>query len=51
MPLAGFEPTMPVFERAKTCHALDRADTVTGLQTTLGNAKYIEINNKLASLL
>jgi hypothetical protein len=30
MPLAGFEPTMPVFERAKTFHALDRAATVTG---------------------
>jgi hypothetical protein len=25
--LMGFEPTMPAFERAKTIHALDRADT------------------------
>jgi hypothetical protein len=26
----GFEPTIPVFERAKTVHALDRAATVIG---------------------
>jgi hypothetical protein len=30
MSLVGFEPTIPVFERAKTFHALDRAATVTG---------------------
>jgi shikimate 5-dehydrogenase len=30
MPLVGFEPTIPVFKRAKTFHALDRAATVTG---------------------
>jgi hypothetical protein len=30
MPSVGFEPTIPVFERAKTVHALDRAATVTG---------------------
>jgi hypothetical protein len=30
----GFEPTIPVFERAKTVHALDRAVTVIGLLTT-----------------
>jgi hypothetical protein len=29
MPIAGFEPTIPVFKRAKTFHALDRAVTVT----------------------
>jgi hypothetical protein len=28
MPRVGFEPTMPVFERAKAVHALDRAVTV-----------------------
>jgi hypothetical protein len=28
MPLVGFEPTIPVFERAKTVHALDHAATV-----------------------
>jgi hypothetical protein len=30
MPQVGFEPTIPVFERAKTVHALDRAVTVIG---------------------
>jgi uncharacterized membrane protein len=33
MPQAGFEPTIPVFERAKTVHALDGAATVIGLHT------------------
>jgi hypothetical protein len=28
MPRMGFELTTPVFERAKTIHALDRAATV-----------------------
>jgi hypothetical protein len=31
MPLAGFEPMVPVFKRAKTFHALDRTATVTGM--------------------
>jgi hypothetical protein len=31
MPKVDFEPTIPVFERAKTVHALDRAATVIGL--------------------
>jgi hypothetical protein len=30
----GFEPTIPAFERAKTVHALDRADAVIGTATT-----------------
>jgi hypothetical protein len=30
MPWVGFEPTIPVFDRAKTFHALYRADTVIG---------------------
>jgi hypothetical protein len=30
MPRVGFEPTIPVFERAKTFHATDRAATVIG---------------------
>jgi hypothetical protein len=30
MPRAGFEPNIPVFERAKTVHALDREATVIG---------------------
>jgi hypothetical protein len=31
MPQVGFEPTIPVFERVKTVHALDRAATVIGI--------------------
>jgi hypothetical protein len=30
MPRVGFEPTIPVFERAKIFHALDRAATMIG---------------------
>jgi hypothetical protein len=30
MPSVGLEPTIPVFKRAKTIHALDRAATVIG---------------------
>jgi hypothetical protein len=30
MPWVGFDPTIPVFERTKTIHALDRAATVIG---------------------
>jgi hypothetical protein len=30
MPQVGFEPTIPVFERAKTVHAWDRVGIVTG---------------------
>jgi hypothetical protein len=30
MPRVGFEPTIPVFERAKTVHALDQVVTVIG---------------------
>jgi hypothetical protein len=35
MPRVGFEPTIPVFKRAKTVHALDRAATVIGLTNSL----------------
>jgi phosphohistidine swiveling domain-containing protein len=31
----GFDPTTPVFERAKTVHALDRAATVIGEENNL----------------
>jgi hypothetical protein len=31
MPRVGFEPTIPVFERMKTVHVLDRAATVIAL--------------------
>jgi hypothetical protein len=30
MPQVGFEPTIPVFQRAKSVHALDCAVTVIG---------------------
>jgi hypothetical protein len=30
MPQVGFEPTIPVFQRAKTVHVLDCAATVIG---------------------
>jgi hypothetical protein len=33
MPQVGIEPTIPVFERAKTVLALDRAATVIGFNT------------------
>jgi hypothetical protein len=35
MPRVGFEPKIPVFERAKTVHALDRAATVIGYTVIL----------------
>jgi hypothetical protein len=38
MPRVGLEPTIPVFERAKTVHALDRGATVIGFFATF---KYI----------
>jgi hypothetical protein len=36
MPEVGFEPTIPVFERAKTVDALDRAATVTDTKIPTG---------------
>jgi hypothetical protein len=35
MPRVGLEPTIPVFERAKTVHALDRAANVIGVNLLL----------------
>jgi hypothetical protein len=35
MPWVGFEPTIPVFKRAKTVHALDPGATVIGTQSFL----------------
>jgi hypothetical protein len=34
MPQVEFEPNIPVFEQAKTVHALDRAASVTGNRKT-----------------
>jgi hypothetical protein len=42
MPLVGFEPTIPAFERAKTVHALDSAATV--IISKLTNMKLIYIS-------
>jgi hypothetical protein len=36
-----FEPTTPVFEQAKTVHALDRAATVIGRLLELTNSKLV----------
>jgi hypothetical protein len=35
MSVVGFEPTIPVLERAKAVHALDRAAIVIGLNYIL----------------
>jgi hypothetical protein len=37
MPRMRFQPTIPVFERGKTAHALDRAATVIGILLSRGN--------------
>jgi hypothetical protein len=42
----GFEPTIPVFERAKTIHAFDRVATVISFNGTHG-----VISQKLQALL
>jgi hypothetical protein len=36
MPGVGSEPTIPMFERTKTVHALDRAATVIGSKKSMG---------------
>jgi hypothetical protein len=51
MPLAGFEPTIPVFKRAKTFHAFDRAATVTGVIATLKRYKSPDIDKIPAELI
>jgi hypothetical protein len=45
MPWVGFEPTIPVFERAKTFHTLDRAAAVIGnpdLQYIINSLELLE---------
>jgi hypothetical protein len=39
MPRVGFEPTIPVFERTKIIHALDRATTVIGHKRSISLIK------------
>jgi hypothetical protein len=44
MPLVGFEPTIPVFEQAKTVHASDLAATVTGRkQHLISQSKILKV--------
>jgi hypothetical protein len=50
----GFEPMNPVFERAKTVHALDRAPTVIGSRSSaLAKFRYtpqkIRLNRRRAT--
>jgi hypothetical protein len=39
MPRVGFEPTTPVFERAKVVHAFDRTGTGIGYRKDYGVSK------------
>jgi hypothetical protein len=39
----GLKPTNPLFERAKTVHALDRAATVTGFKFNLDMSIVCEV--------
>jgi hypothetical protein len=39
MPLVGFEPTIPVFGRVKTFHALDRTANVIDVLTVIAPLK------------
>jgi hypothetical protein len=51
MPRVGFEPMTPVFEQAKTIHALDRAATVIGsipISLLLMSARFI---NKITRMI
>jgi hypothetical protein len=45
MSLAGFEPTIPVYKRAKTFHALDRAATLTGSLGPTNRTKLHKLNS------
>jgi hypothetical protein len=50
MSLAGFEPTIPAFERVKTVHAFDRATTVIS-RTDSNNIKYLGVQYELHLLI
>jgi hypothetical protein len=45
MPRVGFEPKIPVFERAKTVHVLDRKATVIGWKNQDTRLNYTELGN------
>jgi hypothetical protein len=46
MPQVGFEPMIPVFERANTVHALDREATVIGKAMPTHNALSIKLKRR-----
>jgi hypothetical protein len=50
IPLVGFEPTTPVFERAKMFHALDRAHFVIGFKFGSSSTKPISKASECFSL-
>jgi hypothetical protein len=45
MSQVGFEPTIPVFERTKTIHALDRAATVIDFIVITSAKNYLNFKN------
>jgi hypothetical protein len=50
MPQVEFEPTIPVFERAKTVYALDRAATVIGRRIIIqpkARFAYIRVSDEM----
>jgi hypothetical protein len=49
MTRVGFEPMFPVFEPAKTFHALDRTSTVTGTECPLSEMKQPELETAHSS--
>jgi hypothetical protein len=52
MPLVGYKPTIPVFEQAKTFHALDHAATVIGYSSHLHfNNLYCQLKEQIKSIL
>jgi hypothetical protein len=51
MPRVGIESTSPVFERAKTVHALDRATTVIGSNLCIGSQNGLFLRGFQAKIL
>jgi hypothetical protein len=51
MPQVGFEPTIPVCERAMTVHALDRAATVPVYNTVPNYVIYLSVMFELGAVI
>jgi hypothetical protein len=49
MPLVGFEPAIPVFERAKTFHALDHTAIGIGLRPYYERKYYERTDNTIST--